>query len=93
MELDRIDLAILDHVQRDAHATIAELSAAVGLSPSPCHRRLKLLEEAGIITGYVALLDQERVGLPISAFVSVELTSQSEERMAEFERVVPTARR
>ncbi len=88
MELDRIDLAILDHVQRDAHATTAELSEAVGLSPSPCHRRLKLLEEAGIITGYVALLDQEKVGLPISAFVSVELTSQSEERMAEFERVV-----
>ena len=88
MDLDRIDIGILEHLQRDGHATVAALSEAVGLSPSPCHRRQKLLEEAGIITAYVALLDQEKVGLPISAFVSVELTSQSDERMAEFERAV-----
>jgi Lrp/AsnC family leucine-responsive transcriptional regulator len=88
MRLDRIDTAILEHLQKDGHATTAELSEAVGLSPSPCHRRQKLLEEEGIITGYVALLNQEKVGLPINVFVSVELTSQAEEQMAQFERAV-----
>ena len=70
MRLDRIDLAILDHLQRDARATSNEVGDAAGLSPSPAHRRQKLLEIAGIIRGYVALLDPDRVGLPVSVFVS-----------------------
>lgn len=88
MRLDRTDVAILDHLQQDGRATTLDLSAAVGLSPSPCHRRQKLLEEAGIISRYVALLDQERVGLPVNVFVSVELTSQTDEQLAAFERAV-----
>lgn len=88
MRLDRIDLSILDHLQRDGRATTIELSEAVGLSASPCHRRQKLLEEAGIITRYVALLDQERVGLPVNVFVSVELSGQTNELLVAFERAV-----
>jgi Lrp/AsnC family transcriptional regulator, leucine-responsive regulatory protein len=88
MRLDRIDLAMLDHLQREGRATTVELSEAVGLSPSPCHRRQKLLEEAGIIDRYVALLDQERVGLPVSVFVSIELDRQTQEHLEGFERAV-----
>lgn len=88
MRLDRADLAILDHLQQEGRATTVELSEAVGLSASPCHRRQKLLEEAGIITRYVALLDQERVGLPVNVFLSVELASQTDEMMRAFEAAV-----
>jgi Lrp/AsnC family leucine-responsive transcriptional regulator len=88
MRLDRTDIAILEHLQHDGRATTVELSEAAGLSASPCHRRQKLLEEGGIITRYVALLDQERVGLPVSVFVSVELTTQTEEALEAFERAV-----
>lgn len=88
MRLDRIDVAMLHHLQRDGRATTVELSDAVGLSPSPCHRRQKILEEAGIITSYVALLDQERVGLPVNVFVSVELVGQTDEQLAGFEDAV-----
>lgn len=88
MRLDRIDLSILDHLQRDGRATTGELSEAAGLSPSPCHRRQKLLEEDGVITGYVALLDQDRVGLPITVMVSVELVGQTQEMLEAFEAAV-----
>ncbi len=88
MRLDRIDHAILDHLQRDGRATSAALGEAAGLSPSPANRRQKLLEEAGLIRGYVALLDQDRVGLPVSVFVSVRLSAQTEEHLAAFEQAV-----
>src|ERR1700712_400713 len=88
MRLDRIDVSMLQHLQRDGRATTVELSDAVGLSPSPCHRRQKILEEAGVITSYVALLDQERVGLPVNVFVSVELVGQTDEQLAGFEDAV-----
>jgi len=88
MQLDRTDYAILEHLQHDGRATTVELSEVVGLSASPCHRRQKLLEEAGIIARYVALLDQERVGLPVNVFLSVELASQTDEMMRAFEAAV-----
>ncbi len=88
MRLDRIDHAILDHLQRDGRATSAELGDVAGLSPSPAHRRQKLLEEGGIIRGYVALLDQDRVGLPVNVFVSVRLSAQTEDHLAAFEQAV-----
>ena len=88
MRLDRTDLALLDHLQRDGRATTIELSEAIGLSPSPCHRRQKLLEEAGIIRRYVALLDQERVGLPVNVFVTVELHTQTEGALEAFEAAI-----
>lgn len=88
MRLDRIDLSILEHLQHDGRATTVELSQEVGLSPSPCHRRQKLLEESGVITRYVALLDQERVGLMVNVFVNVELTAQTEEQLRAFEAAI-----
>ena len=88
MRLDRIDHAILDHLQRDGRATSAALGDVAGLSPSPANRRQKLLEEAGLIRGYVALLDQDRVGLPVSVFVSVRLSAQTEDHLAAFEQAV-----
>ncbi|HYZ63537.1 MAG TPA: Lrp/AsnC family transcriptional regulator [Acetobacteraceae bacterium] len=88
MRLDRIDHAILDHLQRQGRATSAEVAEVAGLSPSPAHRRQRLLEQGGIIRGYVALLDQDRVGLPVNVFVSVRLTEQTEEMLAQFERGV-----
>ena len=88
VRLDRIDLAILNHLQRDGRATSGELGDAAGLSASPAHRRQRLLEEGGIIGRYVALLDQERVGLPVNVFVSVKLSTQTEEHLAAFEGAV-----
>ncbi|HUN41777.1 MAG TPA: Lrp/AsnC family transcriptional regulator [Acetobacteraceae bacterium] len=88
MELDRLDIAILDHLQTHGRATTLELSEAVALSPSPIHRRQKLLEEAGVIRGYGVLLDQEKVGLPVNAFVTVKLATHSDEALAAFERAI-----
>ena len=88
MRLDRIDHAILECLQRDGRATSAVLGEVAGLSPSPANRRQKLLEEAGLIRGYVALLDQDRVGLPVSVFVSVRLSAQTEDHLAAFEQAV-----
>ena len=88
MRLDRIDLAILDHLQRDGRATSNELGETAGLSASPAHRRQKLLEDGGIIDRYVALLDQDRVGLPVNVFVSVRLSAQTEDHLAAFERAI-----
>jgi Lrp/AsnC family leucine-responsive transcriptional regulator len=86
--LDRIDLAILERLQLDGRATTVELSEAVGLSASPCHRRQKLLEDAGVIQRYVALLDQEQVGLGVNVFVTVEMTAHADELMQQFEAAV-----
>lgn len=88
MRLDRTDQKILDHLQRDGRATSGELGDVAGLSPSPAHRRQRLLEEAGIIRRYVALLDQDKVGLSVNVFVSVRLTAQTEDRLAAFEQAI-----
>lgn len=88
MQLDRLDVAILDHLQKNGRATAAELSEAVNLSPSPSHRRQKLLEEAGVIRRYVALLDQDKVGLPLSVFVTVKLANHANETLRGFEQAV-----
>ncbi|HVY14643.1 MAG TPA: Lrp/AsnC family transcriptional regulator [Rhodopila sp.] len=88
MEIDRLDLAILEVLQRDGRATAAELGEAAGLSASPSHRRQKMLEEAGVIQRYVALLDQEQVGLPINVFVTVRMADHADETLRVFERAV-----
>jgi len=88
MRLDRIDLTILDHLQRDGRATAAALADAAGLSASPANRRQRMLEEAGVIRGYVALLDPDRVGLPVSVFVSVKLQAQTDDHLAAFEQAI-----
>jgi len=88
MELDRLDLAILGTLQRNGRATAAELGEAAGLSASPSHRRQKMLEEAGVIQRYVALLDQEKLGLPINVFVSVRLADHTDETLRGFEQAI-----
>jgi Lrp/AsnC family leucine-responsive transcriptional regulator len=71
--LDRIDLRILDLLQRDGRLTNLEVADKVGLSPSPVLRRVRRLEESGVIARYVALLDPAKLGLGLSAFVTVKL--------------------
>jgi Lrp/AsnC family transcriptional regulator, leucine-responsive regulatory protein len=88
MELDRLDLAILDHLQANGRATAQDLGEAAHLSSSPSHRRQKLLEEAGVIQRYVALLDQDKVGLSVNVFVTVKLANHQGETLRGFERAV-----
>lgn len=86
--LDAVDQRILEALQEDGRLTATDLSERVGITTSPCLRRLRLLEEAGIIRGYTALVDQAKIGLPISVFVSIKLERQSEEAMERFETAV-----
>jgi Lrp/AsnC family leucine-responsive transcriptional regulator len=86
--MDRADIALLEALQRDSSRSIAELSDAVGLSPSACHRRIKSLEEAGLVAGYAARIDPRKLGLKLMAFVEITLTSQSREAMDRFEAAV-----
>lgn len=89
-KLDKLDYRILHFLQNDAQMTNAELAKKVGLSPSPCLRRVKALEEGGIIQRYVAIVDANAVGLPISAFVSVSLNSQERSGLQAFQSRVET---
>ena len=86
--LDETDRRILDQLQRHGRASNAELADAVGLSASPTWRRVKALEDAGVVKGYVALLDATAVGLPVSVFMSVSLTTQVEGALRTFEAAV-----
>ena len=86
--LDRIDRRLLEEIQRDARLTTAELAARVSLSASPCWRRLKRLEAAGVIRGYHARLDADRLGWGVTAFVHVLLENHSAELGAQFEHAV-----
>lgn len=88
MRLDAIDRKILAVVQRDGRITNQQLADEIGLSPSPCLRRLRLLEENGVVDRYVALLDPEAVGLSVSAFVRVRLDRQDDRHLAIFEEAV-----
>jgi DNA-binding Lrp family transcriptional regulator len=87
-EFDKIDKIILNELQRNAQRSIAELAQAAGLSPSSCHRRVKLLEEAGVIVGYTATLDRTALGLANEFFVEVSLSAQTEEAFEKFEKAV-----
>jgi len=84
-DLDEIDLRLLSYIQSDARLTNIELAQKVGLSPSPCLRRLRNLENKGIILGYMTFVDQTRVGFPISVFVNVTLKEQTELALEQFE--------
>ena len=66
INLDEIDLRILDQMQSDARLSNVDLAERVGLSPSPCLRRLRKLESDGVIQGYMTFVDQTKVGLPVS---------------------------
>ncbi|MCO4756471.1 MAG: Lrp/AsnC family transcriptional regulator [Oceanospirillaceae bacterium] len=89
MKLDSLDLAILDQLQKDARLSNQELAEKVGLSPSPCWRRVKRLEEIGVIKEYVALLAPKEIGVPVLAYAQVSLNDhrpESSERFDEFVR-------
>ncbi|MEO3478234.1 Lrp/AsnC family transcriptional regulator [Phaeobacter sp. CAU 1743] len=86
--MDAIDRRIVTALQRDGRMKLAQLSEEVGLSPTPCARRVSMLEEAGIITGYSARVDQAKVGLAVTIFVAVELERQSKDALQAFENAV-----
>lgn len=86
--MDALDGRILAALQRDGRQTVTDLAAAIGLSPTPCARRLARLEADGVIEGYGARIDQARIGLPISVFIWVELDSQSKDAIDAFERAI-----
>ena len=86
--MDRFDIALLEALQADSRRSMADLGERIGLSASACHRRIKALEEAGLIAGYAARLDPKALGLDLQAFVEISLTSQSRETMDRFETAV-----
>lgn len=86
--LDRTDYRILHHLQNNARMSNTELADAVGLSPSPCLRRVKSLEAKGVIKRYAGIVDPKAVGLPISVFISVSLNRQERQALEEFESTV-----
>ena len=88
MELDTIDARILTELQSDGGLTNAELADRVGLSPSPCLRRVKLLTDAGVIKKRVALVDGNAIDLKVSVFIHVTLEKQIEENLSEFEAAI-----
>jgi Lrp/AsnC family leucine-responsive transcriptional regulator len=88
LDLDAIDLRILGALQENARIANTELAAAVGLSPAPCLRRVRALEERGVIRKHVTLVSPAAVGLPVSVFVSISLERQVEEALKRFERVI-----
>lgn len=90
MAFDRIDRQILAHLQEDGRMTNVELADRVGLTAPPCLRRVRALEEAGIIRGYHADLDPASLGFPITVFAMVSLRSQAERDLAAFEAHVAT---
>ncbi|MCD7060162.1 Lrp/AsnC family transcriptional regulator [Pelagibacterium xiamenense] len=88
LQIADIDRKILRAIQRDSNLSMAELGARVGLSASACHRRLKTLEERGMVTGYRAALDREQLGFSMQFFIEVSLVSQSEKVLEAFETAV-----
>lgn len=86
--MDSIDSKILRALQKDSNRAVSDLASDVGLSTSACHRRIKLLEESGVIAGYAARLDREALGLWVQAFVEITLSSQSESALNAFEKEV-----
>lgn len=87
-ELDAIDRRILTALQEDGRMTNQQLAERVGLSPSPCLRRVRALEDSRAIDRYVALVDPEIAGLSVSAFVRVRLDRQDDRHLAMFEEAV-----
>ena len=88
MKLDRVDARILAELQEHGRKSIAELAGAVGLSDTPCARRVRQLEAAGVIEGYTAIVDPLRLGLTVQAFVQVKLTQHTDENIAQFRRAL-----
>lgn len=88
MKLDRYDLEILRVLQENGRISNQELADRISLTPSPCLRRLHALEEAGLITGYRALLDAKKLGLSLSALILISMDQHTPERLGNFEAEV-----
>ncbi|MEJ8835032.1 Lrp/AsnC family transcriptional regulator [Ramlibacter sp. AN1133] len=87
-QLDRHDVLLLSELQRDSRQTVQQLAAAAGLSATPAWKRVKEMESAGIILGYTALVDREKVGLTLAVLAEVNLTRHSEDDVRRFEEAV-----
>ena len=86
--MDAIDRRIIRELQKDGRKTLSDLAEAVGLSATPCARRLDRLQSDGVITGYSARVDAGKLGLPVTVFVSVELEQQARGGIEAFERAI-----
>ena len=87
-QLDAVDAKILDLIQHDASLSVAEIAERVGLSSSPCWRRIKRLEDAGIIQRRVTILDREQLGLGFEVYCTVKLSLPTKENLEQFENNV-----
>lgn len=88
LKFDHATLAILRELQANARISLQDISERVGLSPSPCARRIRMLEDEDVITGYHAEVNEKKVGLGFSVFVSVKLDRQVDDALKEFERAI-----
>lgn len=87
-DLDRQDVILLRELQRDARQTVQQLAEAAGLSSTPCWKRVKEMEAAGVIRGYTALVDREKVGLSLCVIAEINLTRHNENEVRRFEQAV-----
>ncbi|MFQ5563521.1 MAG: Lrp/AsnC family transcriptional regulator [Parvularculaceae bacterium] len=88
MTIDATDRRLLALLQRDGHITNAELAERIGLSQSACHRRVKQLEESGVIAGYAAVVDRKKIGMNLLAYVFVKMNKHAEDLLEDFVRGV-----
>nr|WP_319389410.1 Lrp/AsnC family transcriptional regulator [uncultured Cohaesibacter sp.] len=90
VNLDKFDLQILRLLRSDGRMSVQALAEAIGLSPTPTARRLKRLEDSGVIKGYSALIDESGLGFDVTVFVSVQLDRQVDNALAQFEAAIKT---
>lgn len=88
MKLDRYDRRILEELQRDGRISNQDLADRIGLTPSPCLRRVRTLEESGVIRGYTALLDAQALGLKLMAILSISMDKHTPERFERFNSAI-----
>jgi len=86
--MDRTDVRILQELQKDARISVTDLAERVSLTPTPCARRVSNLEKNGYIRAYAGLLDQNKVGLSVNAFVEVRLVRETDDEMSAFEATI-----
>lgn len=87
-QLDRYDGMILERLQKDGRISNQDLADTISLSPSPCLRRVRQLEEEGVIDGYVALLNARKLGLNLTALIQISMDRHTPERFANFENII-----
>ena len=88
MKLDRYDRAILETLQRDGRISNQELADSIGLSPSPCLRRVRALEDSGLIDGYVALVNARKLGLTLMSCIHISMDKHTPDRFESFESTI-----